>query len=309
MPNTLAHIGVQALATRAVIRDADLKWAFLGAVIPDAPWILRRVAAALVPGLSAYDMWLYAAVQSSLLFCLVLSGALAALSARPGRAFAILALGSLMHLLLDALQEKWANGVHLFAPVSWELLNFGLFWPDEMPTVLLTVLGLGCFAYAWRRAAPWARDPVVPGAGRLALAGVLILVYALLPLALRSGPEAADNHAVRTLREVAARPGRTLELDRAFYERRGGAGVVITYAGEELAVQGPQQDRSGTVSIRGRFVDERTILVTEMHAHWPLARDLANYVGLALIAIYWVRCLRPRLAAAARLRRRRTAGR
>ena len=43
MPNTLAHLCVQGIATRSLIKDADLKWIYTGCVIPDVPWILQRV--------------------------------------------------------------------------------------------------------------------------------------------------------------------------------------------------------------------------------------------------------------------------
>ena len=43
MPNTLAHLAINGLATRSLIRGANLKWIFLGAIIPDIPWILQRV--------------------------------------------------------------------------------------------------------------------------------------------------------------------------------------------------------------------------------------------------------------------------
>ena len=40
------------------------------------------------------------------------------------QSFGILALNSVFHLILDSLQTKWGNGVHLFAPVSWEVAEF-----------------------------------------------------------------------------------------------------------------------------------------------------------------------------------------
>jgi hypothetical protein len=42
VPNALAHLGVQGVATRALLRDADLKWVYIGCIIPDIPWILQR---------------------------------------------------------------------------------------------------------------------------------------------------------------------------------------------------------------------------------------------------------------------------
>lgn len=300
MPNTLAHIGVQGFATRGLLQDADLKWIYLGCIVPDIPWIGRRLLGAVVPEAWAYDLVLYATVQSALFMCLVLAAAFSTLSARSGRVFIILAIGSFMHLLLDALQTKWANGVHLFAPFSWELLNFGLFWPEDYQTLILTGLGLVYFAYAWWRLPCTADDLIRPGRRRLALGAVSLLAYVLVPLALLSGPEAADNHSVKSLREVADRRGREVAFDRERYEPRAGGGVLYTFAGEELQVVGLQRDRPGDVSARGRFLDEDTVFIEDLHAHQDGARDFASYVGLLLVLAFWIRSLLPRLAARAR---------
>ena len=40
MPNSLVHFAVQGVVTRSVLRDADIKWVFLGCIIPDVPWII-----------------------------------------------------------------------------------------------------------------------------------------------------------------------------------------------------------------------------------------------------------------------------
>ena len=73
MPNTLAHLGVQSLATRALIRDSDLKWIYLGCIVPDLPWTLNRLVKTTVPSVDLYDLRLYVIVQASLFFCLLLS--------------------------------------------------------------------------------------------------------------------------------------------------------------------------------------------------------------------------------------------
>ena len=294
MPNTLAHIGLQSLASRALVRGADLKWVYLASIVPDVPWIARRVVERLVmpvfPALSPYDLMSYATVQSSLLLSWVLAGALAGFSIRPRRAFAILALGALLHLLLDPLQTKWANGVLLFAPFSWELLDFGLFWPEGMPSVALTALGLGYALWAWRHVPAAPRGLAMPRGRVLAFGGLCAVAYLALPLALMGGPEAADNYSVRTLRQVAARPGRAVAFDRARFEPAPGGGTLTTFAGEAVRLVGPAvPGTAGTVSIRGRFLDRRTVFVEAAHVHWPWARDLASYLGLGLILLVWLR--------------------
>ena len=291
MPNTLAHIGLNAVATRSLIRHADVKWIYLGCILPDVPWILQRALRGLAVGVSPYDLRLYAIVQSTFLLCLLLAAGLACVSTRPRRVFTILALGSLLHLLLDALQTKWANGVHLFAPVSWELLNFRLFWPEDVPTLALTGFGLLYYVYAWLRIPPAPWDLVWPKRRALALGTACVAAYFSLPWVFLPAVEAADNHYVRTLREIEARPGRVVEFDRNAYRYDSGSGVLRTFAGETLMLQGADLNTSGTVSLRGRFIDRQTVQVEGMHAHAPLLRDASSYLGLALVFLAWLRSL------------------
>ena len=135
-----------------MLRQADPKWIFVGCIIPDVPWILQRIVRPVItdPDL-LYDLRLYTIAQASLICCLLLCGAFAVLSANPGRIFAILSLNSCFHLLLDAFQTKWGNGVHLLAPLRWEAVNFGLFWPESPVTVALTAFGaVYCALFWWR---------------------------------------------------------------------------------------------------------------------------------------------------------------
>lgn len=285
MPNMLAHIGIHTLVTRGLIRGADVKWIWAGCVIPDLPWIGQRAARALMPDLSPYDIRLYAIVQASLFFCLVGSAALACLSDRPRRVFAILALGAALHLVLDGLQTKWANGVHLFAPFSWELWNAGLFWPEAWPTWVLTATGLGVAVYAFWRLRGGAEDLIRPRGGRLGTLLLLGLAYLAGPLALMPGPRAADAHYIATLEAVDARPGRAIAIDR---NRVVEGPALRLWTGERVALTGATPDPGTIISLQGRFVDSRTIGVTALHVHAGRARDGASYLGLALVMAWWV---------------------
>lgn len=288
MPNTLAHLGAQGLASRGLLGPADLRWVLLGCVLPDVPWILHRLDLLLLPGFDPYALRLYAIAQASLLCCWVLAAGLCLFSSIPRRAFAVLALGSLLHLVLDALQTKWGNGVHLFAPLSWKLWNAGLFWPEAPMTLALTAFGLGYGLWAVARR-PGPRDAVHwPGARRGAVALGLLALYLALPALLRAGPEAEDNHFVRTLRARESRTGREVEFDRASYVRHESGDRLRFFAGEELALVGPTPARSGSVSVRGRFLDPDTLEVLELHDHSGFPRDAAAGVGLLLVAAAWI---------------------
>ena len=142
MPNTLAHLGINGFVTRTLIKKADLILIYIGAVIPDIPWILQRLVSALIPNIDAYDLRLYCIILASLFFSIILSAALAYLFSDTKRTFIIFSAGSLIHLLLDSIEIKWANGVHLFAPFSWKLFNAGFFWPENIAIYVITAYGL-----------------------------------------------------------------------------------------------------------------------------------------------------------------------
>jgi hypothetical protein len=162
-----------------------------------------------------------------------------------------------------------------------------LFWPESTTTYILTAWGLVYGVYAvWIMA----RKPVAPIGLRfrldsgLALASLLLLCYCVLPVALRSGPEAAGNHYVSTLRNRDERAGREIELDRA----SGRPNALRSFAREELALAEPASPSFGTISIRGRFTDSDTIRVLEFHQHSRFFRDSANYLGLSVVALTWL---------------------
>jgi len=113
-----------------------------------------------------------------------------------------------------------------------------------------------------------------------------------LPCALLSGPEAADNFSVRTLRQLENRPGGNVEIDRSPYGFDDGNRILVTFAGEKLIVKGSETKRSGIVSVRATFVNQKTIRIHEMHFHWPYFRDVASYLGLLMVSLYWIRSVK-----------------
>lgn len=291
MPQTVAHIGAQALGTRALVRPSDGVWILAACAVPDLPWVLQRIVE--MPGVvDPYALRFYAIAQASLLCSLLLCAALASLARQPGRAFGVLALGCLLHLLLDASQEKLGNGVHLFAPFSWKLLHFDLYTPESAITLAWTLLGAAAIAWLWRE--PPTR-PFLWSRRRAGLAGAWTLAWLLLPLSLLAGPEHSDAHSTRTLRDVAERPGREVDFDRNRYVRRGGGHSLHTWAGETIRLTGPLAESlgdGGVVSLHGRFLDAHTVEVLAVREHPPGVRDGASVVGLLVIGAYWTRALR-----------------
>lgn len=296
MPNTLVHFGVQGLATRAVLRDADLRCIFIGCLIPDVPWIVLRSLRAAGLAVDPYDALIYGTIQASLLLCLLLAAAVAACARRPRPVFAMLAGNSLLHLLLDACEKKWGNGVHLAAPFSWKLTSFSLVWPESAIVSILTLVGLGLTLSAFRRLRQPVRSIARPGPARLLIALALAGVYFVLPLAWLDGPYEADNRYARTMRE--RRLGVPFELDRVLFDKLPEGDRVRDLVDLEVDAVGNTPPTSGLISVRGVFRDSRTIEIREFRSHPRWSRDTATYVALLLFAALWLAALRARYSSA-----------
>lgn len=289
MPNTIAHMGIQALITRRLVLSADLGWIWLGSLLPDLPWIMQRVVKATAIDVSPIDLRLFAVVQSSLLFSLVAAAAFAALAQRPARVFIILALGCTLHLLLDATETKWGNGVLLFAPFDWRPLNLELYWPEAWPTHLLTFFGAAYVGWAILRIRPGHFHLPRPFGLKAATAVFLLLVYAFGPISLISAAERANLHYAATLRDSDGRIGKDVEFDRAkIVQGDKGPPKLANWSGETMDLTGlPIPQSAEKVSVRGRFVDTQLIEVVELYSHKGGRRDVVTIVGLGLIVMWW----------------------
>ena len=288
MPNTLAHLGIGGATTRAVITKADLKWIYLACIIPDIPWILQRTAHIFSPQVSPYDLRLYVIVQSTLLFSIILSLVFASLSKKFLKTFLILAFGSLIHLLLDSLQKKWANGAELFVPFNWNLLNFDLFWPEGPPTYLITLFGLFYFLATFKKGVSAPLNLELKNFKRWLLFTATFIVYMLVPLLILNQPFDANNHFVKALRNVKERPGKYFEIDRGAYRFENGTRMINTFTGEDIKLKGIDLKSKETLSIRAKFIDEHTAEVIEYHVHSPFFRDGTSYLGLLFVLIFWI---------------------
>ncbi len=283
MPNTLAHLGVQTLVSKSTSSTADFKWIAVGCILPDVPWIMQRIAAGLIPGAALVDLRLYVIIQSSLFYSLLLAGAVSLLARDSGKIFLLLAGNCLLHLLLDALQIKWANGVHLLAPFSWQLTNFQLFWPEQLPSYLMT--GLGLFALLFFAI----KDTLRPisftiSRNRLIPATLLLGLYVLTPPLFSQGPLKADNHYIATITETAHRKGKMVAFDRSGYDPA--TRTIRLFSGDRLAVSGLPITQKSTISLQGIFTDNKTVQALAWHVHSPL-RDISSLIGLSGILLVW----------------------
>jgi hypothetical protein len=290
MPNTIAHLGLHALSSRVIFSKADIKWIYLGAILPDIPFVMKRAATYIAPNVDILDVRLFAIVQASLIFSLVLAFACSRLSSRSRHVFLVLSFGVLLHLIIDAFQIKWGNGPRFLAPFDWSLTNFGFFWPEQLPSYLMTALGGVYVIYAFTLPIrEQARDLILPGPRGLLALVTALAIYLLLPLVFMDAVEQSDGGSVQLIRSEE-RSGHEIELDRAGFRRDGSRMTVELYRGEFITLAGIGQDfpAAGKVSVRGSFVAHDVIRANEFHINDTAYRELASIIGLSIVAIYWL---------------------
>ncbi len=287
MPNTLVHFAAQGAASRGVWPRLDPRWIYLACLLPDLPWILRRAVVAFGLPVDTFDLRLYTMGLASLAGTLLLCAALCVVTVAPRTVFAVLGAGALLHLLLDATEVKWGNGVHLLAPFSWRMTSFDVL-PGESPVYLvLTIAGAALLAWETarrrpaaiafeRRPAPWA------------LGGLVLAAYLAAPLPFLGAIEASDSYSVKTLREAEARPGRTVGLDRTAFLATPSGGRVRLWTGETVRATGTLPGHDATVSLYGTFLAPDVLRVDRLVEH-RRDRDWPSYLALALLALVWVR--------------------
>jgi hypothetical protein len=288
VPNTLGHIGAQMLASRPFVRADQLRWVLVGCVLPDVPWILQRAVRTLVPAADPFELRAYVVTQGSLAMTLLLCAAVAAISRRPWPVFGILSLNAAFHLGLDALQSHWGSGVHLMSPFHWAPLSLGVFWPEGLASGVLTVVGLLAAGFVFQRRPASPADSLNLRAGAVGLGVAFALAYVAMPWALRDGVVRDDSHSLAVLRMDAPRAGRTVELERNRFVRDASGAYVLAWTRERLDVVSGGPDRTGTVTLRGRFDERGDLAIEAWHLHRPHTRELFTYLGLSLVVVGWL---------------------
>ena len=290
MPNTIAHLGLNALFTKAFFKNVDVKWIYVGAFLPDVPFILKRAILFLYPSVNVLDLRLFAIVQASLFFSLILAFACSRFSNRSRHVFIVLSFGVLLHLLLDACQIKWGNGPNFFAPFDWTITNFGFFWPEQLPSHLLTAFGGLFVIYAFTMPiGGQAQDLVIPKKRCLVAFWIALTIYVMLPFAFMSSVEKAGGGDVQLIR-MEDRTGRFMEMDRAPFKHSGDLTTVQLYAGQFITLAGITEvlPNEGKISIRGTFVAHDVFQADDYHLNDARFREIASIVGLSILLIYWM---------------------
>jgi len=236
------------------------------------------------------DLRLYAMVQASLAFSLVLAAALALLGRMPRLVFGILGTGALLHLLLDACEEKWGNGVHLLAPFDWSLTRFDLVANDGGLNLALTTAGALLVAIELRRDPTGPAGTPPPRPWRRRIAALLGLGYLVGPLLFMPAVLESDSYSVRTLRERDHRAGRPVGLDRVRLLVGDEGPRVALWNGERVRATGELPEGEALISLEGRFLAP-DLLRVDRYAVQRFDRDWPSYAGLLLLALLWLRPL------------------
>lgn len=286
MPNTLGHFALQVPAVRAVWPGVDPRWVLLGCVLPDVPWIVQRALLAIAV-VDPLDLRLYCSALASLAATLLLCCGCAAWARRPLAVAVVLAVSALLHLLLDATQIKWGNGVFLFAPFSWQPVAFGWYGPESPVTYAMTMAGAGVAGWMLSRRGPCGETCAVSRRRGLITAACLA-AYAVFPLAFIDALEATGWSGVAVLRDSADRVGREISIDRGLFTATPNGDRLTLWNGEALRLVGVPYAAPAQLSLRGRFVAADTIRVTAHHRHSGVRRSVPSYVGLALLAVAWI---------------------
>jgi hypothetical protein len=256
-------------------------------LLPDVPWILRRVLVAFELPVDPFNLRLFTMAQASLAGTLVLCAAVALATVAPRLVFSVLGLNALLHLLLDASEMKWGNGVHLLAPFSWRMISFDLISGDG--TVVLALTAAGGALVTWELVRP---QPPSVGLDlrprRLAAAAGFCLAYFLAPLPFLATIEATDSYSVKTLREVSRRSGRPVSLDRTAFLSAPGGGFVEIWTGERVRAIGAVPGHDARVSLQGTFLTSDLLRIDRLVEHRE-GRDWPSYVALVLLVLLWTR--------------------
>jgi hypothetical protein len=284
MPNTLIHVAIHS-AVLIPLR-VPLAVVLAGCVIPDVPWIARRLVEAGDLALPQIELFAYFLALASFFGCIALCMAFAVLFDRWKFVFVTAALGCLVHLLVDSMQDKWGVGVHLLAPIDWRASSLASLPIESTVTYMLTVAGILLFIFLMfrvRNEAKWLTFHPL----RMAASGLCVIAYFLIPILVIDDVIASDSRYLQTLRSGDARIGRQIQLDRELLMHIEGAWLTTTHTGETLTIVNPDASWiSGAIySFRAVFHSENELLVSEWKLHSQV-RDVASYVGL-LLTICW----------------------
>jgi hypothetical protein len=182
---------------------------------------------------------------------------------------------------------KWCPFI---TPFSWHLLSFNFFWPESLPTYIITAFGFVYFILTYKKATGEYSDLVLPDLKRTLLSVTLLLLYFIIPLFILNLPEQHNNHFVKTLRDYETRTGKYFELDRARYIPEVNGNFIKTFANEKIKAANLKLENEHLISIKGKFISPDEMYIEDYHIHTKF-RDDTSLIGISLTAILWLNCI------------------
>ena len=304
MPDWILHLGAADALLRHR-RTLDLRWLWLGAVLPD---VFPRVAAQalyVVPGgheirsvmLHVYLSFLHTPFSVALMIV-----ALVAVARGRGMAAFGLAFGAVTHFVLDGMQRSYGGGSSLLYPFDVALYSWPVCW-YENPGTYVAVPALGAYL-VWMlvRGRPLRRDPPFRGlsAGVGGVAGASLVLCFALPFAFfGTAVEHNLRHAAFAL-DPAKFEGEAIELtavavtaddpddpvdDDYLYVDAGPEPVPV------LAALLPGVEPGDHVSVRGTYLHGELQPDVFFVHDYPYKRAVSQ-VGAVFLALLWWPSLR-----------------
>jgi hypothetical protein len=276
--------------TRALFKTADPRWICLGLLIPDLPWILQRVLLSIPIDIPPYAIRAYVVGMSAPLMCSILSAAIASLFKKWREVFSILLFGSMVHLLLDAVQEKGGLGIPLAYPFYFETFSYPLFSMNGWISVSITFIGLLTTLYILLKPRNYFPFPKwTHEKHRLILCGILVWGYLTIPAMFLEATIRSNVHDTGVISGLLNRTGASVHFDRAHFTPGVVSSIKNSTMPSAVEVVGIDLNAPALVSGKAIFVSENTLEMQSYEAHPRYARFSYTMVGLLAIIAIWIR--------------------
>lgn len=144
MPDWITHLGTTWILCRlAGIKRRERSIMLLGALLPD----LYKIAVVykLLTGVPSPILYRFFSGIPTPLGTLLLAGIVASFFEKDDykRVFALLFAAASLHLFIDSFMYLWeGRGIRIFWPISERMFGYGLFWPNDLRPMILTILGV-----------------------------------------------------------------------------------------------------------------------------------------------------------------------
>ncbi len=279
MPDLLTHFGATYLLFRP-LPWIDLRLLFLGALLPDLPWILNRALGKLT-ALDPISLFAYVIPFSTPLVVLLVAACVALFHQRPLTCFWILGTAGLLNIGLDFLQTRPADAPLLLYPFSFRQYSLQWFSSGDIISYLAVGGSLVCIAFALR----YSTQPTPFRLKNLGIVVPLMFGICLLPLFTVEDLIAQNVYALGFASQPEKWEGKLVSLEDPVVEPN--VVEVSPSHGLRVQVMGDVQLQPGDgVTLRGYYRDGK-IYPEMIHRHRRGLRNLFSYTALLIFVAVW----------------------